>query len=136
MNLLLPTQTVHTDRYEILEKESRRVILSMLHEKDVCTIDEVVEQMSTQPTLEKDPHRVILAKLYEKDVYTVDELAEQLSSQSSERESDSIRLFLYHRDLPKLADAGLVTYDWQSGEIERTVNTRLISRLVESAPYG
>jgi DNA-binding transcriptional ArsR family regulator len=69
-----------------------------------------------------DEHRRRIASaMLEKDgLITVDDLTRLLADRDADRET--VRLNLYHRHLPKLAEAGVVDYDWRSGDVVLTVD--------------
>ena len=70
-----------------------------------------------------------IQKLAESDdqIYTVDGVIEAIITAdgitATADERKRVRLRLYHVHLPKLADAGLVEYDWHTGDIVYTGDT-------------
>lgn len=64
---------------------------------------------------------------------TVEELVERIAERTDGDEpvEDRIEIRLYHVDLPALADAGVVEYDWRSGDASLTVDSDAMTALLE-----
>lgn len=107
MSTHITTTDTDTLPYHLLDSEARRHILAELAENPLCTVNDIVETVVSQPDI---------------------------------LEGDRVRLHLHHIDLPKLFDAGLVDYDWHSGDIVRTGDAitfeRLYAEATSDAPSG
>lgn len=63
-----------------------------------------------------DRRRIISALLTgDGDIATVSDVTQEIAAQRDDHEQ--VRLRLYHHHLPKLEAAGIVDYDWRSGDI-------------------
>ena len=66
---------------------------------------------------------------------TVDELVASLADRWEDGQfydcRERARIRLYHVDLPALKDAGLVEYDWRSGDVSMTVDSDATATLLE-----
>lgn len=54
-------------------------------------------------------------------IVTLSDLTQEVAAQCDDREQ--VRCRLYHHHLPKLKKAGIVDYDWRSGDVVLTANT-------------
>lgn len=75
--------------------------------------------------------RIASAMLDQDGLVTVDDLTGLLADRDADRET--VRLNLYHRHLPKLDDAGVVEYDWRSGDVVLTVDEERLREVL--APF-
>lgn len=66
------------------------------------------------------------------DVATVTDLADYVTKRTGDDGFEQISVALYHKDVPKLADAGLVEYDSRT-ETVRFVGSKLVYELLDRA---
>lgn len=69
---------------------------------------------------------------------SIDELVESVveaAAAGHEPNREEVRIGLHHKDLPKLADRGLVEYDSRSGAVRYCPNDR-VETLLECFPGG
>lgn len=93
--------------------------------------------------LSRPERRCLLYYLRDHECATFEELATVLSGWLQAREAgvevvtpsdrENVRRSLYHVHLPKLADAGFVRYDRESGEVELAEVPDLFDTIVETA---
>lgn len=75
--------------------------------------------------------REIVALIYnaEEGIFSLDEIAHRLARQEADRSDRSrprrerVMIDLHHRHLPKLDDAGLISYDADTGEIRPRIDS-------------
>lgn len=72
--------------------------------------------MDAYEAIADEDRRHIISTLLDSELLaTVDELTDAIGAATTD--SESLRLKLYHQHLPKLEDAGLIEYDWRSGDV-------------------
>lgn len=108
-----------------------------------ATPDEIDELLAG---LQRTRRRFALYYLRDRDVVSIDELATTVTGwlavrsgdgTAGRREYDQVKLWLYHRDLPKLDEAGLVSFDADAGTVTpelSEVADRLLTFLLEQEP--
>lgn len=92
------------------------------------------QEPSPPDLLARQSRRYVLAQLVDSSICTVDDVVETVAGETDASDRDRVRLRLYHIDLPMLFHAGLVDYDWRSGDVVRTTDAETLRRLFEHAP--
>ena len=86
--------------------------------------------------------RIVALLACRNDLSTLDDLAAAVAARGDDPEDASIdaetraRTELHHRHLPKLADAGLLTYDYETKEIGRSLALGDAGPTAESDSFG
>lgn len=83
-------------------------------------------------TLSNEWRRRTLSLLSGHEMMTVDELAEALAVEGGDLPAETLHLELHHCHLPKLADAGLVSYDAERHRVRARTHSSELDSLLEA----